>query len=88
MSGRSEGRIPSATWRGMPCLQNIRETNASATSGAVTVSVVGMKNTFLGHAVDNHQDSGKPLDVGNCSIKSILIACHGRPGTCKGCSKP
>jgi len=69
MNGRGEGRIPSATWRGMPCLENTWETNASVTSGAVTVSVVG-------------------LDAGNCSITSILIECHGRPGTCKGCSKP
>ena len=42
-----------------------------------------MKNTFLGHAVNNHQDSGKPLDAGNCSIKSILIECHGCPGPVK-----
>jgi len=35
------------TWRGMPCFENTWEMNASAMSGAVLVSVVGMKRHYL-----------------------------------------
>ena len=63
-------------------------TNVSATSGAVLVSVVGMKIHYLDTRSITIRIAVKPLDVGTCSTKSILIEYHGRPGTGKGCSEP
>ena len=72
----------------MPCFENTWEANASATSGAVIVSVVGMKGHYLDTRSITTRIAAKPLDVGKCSTKSILIEFHRRPGTGKGCSKP
>jgi len=72
----------------MPCFENTWETNASATSEAVIVSVVRMKRHYPDTRSITTRIAVKPLDGGKCSTKSILIECHGRPGTGKGCSEP
>jgi len=76
------------TWRGMPRFENTWETNSSATSEAVLVSVVRMKRHYLDTRSITTRIAVKPLDVGKCSTKPILVECHGRPGTSKACSEP
>ena len=76
------------TWGGMPCFENTWETNSPATSEAVLVSVVRMKRHYLDTRSITTRIAVKPLDVDKYSTKPILIECHGRPGTGKGCSEP
>jgi len=59
---------------GSECTCNVR---------AVLVSVVGMKRQYLDTWSITTRIAVKPLDVGTCSTKSILIECHGRPETGK-----
>ena len=76
------------TLRGMPCFANTWVTKASATSTKVALSVVGMKIPSLERWSMTTKIDVKPFDGGSCSMKSMLIECHGLSGIGSGCRRP
>ena len=74
--------------RGMPCLAKTWVTNASATSTAVTVSIVGIKILSLERQSIFTRTAMNPLDGGSCTMKSMLMECQGCYRIGSGCSKP
>ena len=61
---------------------------ASATSAAIALLVVGIKTLSLERWSITTKIEVKTFDDGSCSIKSILIKCHGHSGIGSGCRRP
>ena len=76
------------TWRGIPCFKNMWVMKMSATSMAVTVSVVGMKILSLDNWLMTTRMVVKLLEAGNCSMKSMLTECQRRSGIGSSCRSP
>ena len=57
-------------------------------SMAVVLSVVGMNTASFDKWSMTTRMDVKPLKRGSCSMKSMLIECHGRSGIGSGCRSP